>query len=69
MDTATHIETLQETNSEWINALRRVDESEELFRRALALFEQVEGPDHPDVAATAAHFIPDRLPANLQNRR
>src|SRR5215470_17653368 len=29
----------------------RVGEAEELFRRSIALFEQVEGPDHPDVAA------------------
>jgi tetratricopeptide (TPR) repeat protein len=31
-------------------------EAEELFRRALALFEQVEGPDHPDVAATLGNL-------------
>src|SRR5215471_3922302 len=29
----------------------RVDEAEELLRRAIAIFEQVEGPASPDVAA------------------
>lgn len=73
MNAAAQMEILQETNSDWINALTdeacrlhdaaveaygggRSDEAEELFRRALALFEQVEGPDHPDVAATLGNL-------------
>src|SRR5262249_35521846 len=34
----------------------RVDEAEELFRRALALFEQVDGQEHPDVAAVLGNL-------------
>src|SRR5215471_14171906 len=34
----------------------RVDEAEELFRRSIALFEQVEGSDHPDVAAALGNL-------------
>src|SRR5262245_7660313 len=34
----------------------RIDEAEELFRQALALFEQVEGPAHPDVAAVLGNL-------------
>jgi tetratricopeptide (TPR) repeat protein len=34
----------------------RIDEAEEFFRHALALFEQVEGADHPDVAATLGNL-------------
>src|SRR6185503_17003102 len=32
------------------------DQSERLFRRALALFEQTEGADHPDVAAVLGNL-------------
>src|SRR5262245_61353687 len=34
----------------------RVDEAEELFRRSIAIFEQMEGPEHPDVAATLGNL-------------
>src|SRR5262249_32706379 len=34
----------------------RVDEAEELFRRSIALFEQVEGPASPDVAAALGNL-------------
>jgi hypothetical protein len=34
----------------------RNDEAEELFRRSIALFKQVEGPDHPDVAAALGNL-------------
>src|SRR5215470_1432259 len=41
----------------------RNDEAEELFRRSIALFEQVEGPASPDVAAALGNlgaFLEDR---------
>src|SRR5262249_2915493 len=34
----------------------RIDEAEELFRRSIALFEQVEGPTSPDVAAALGNL-------------
>src|SRR5262245_32694974 len=34
----------------------RIDEAEGLFRRSIALFEQVEGPEHPDVAAALGNL-------------
>ena len=34
----------------------RLDEAEELFRSSIALFEQVEGPEHPDVAAALGNL-------------
>jgi tetratricopeptide (TPR) repeat protein len=72
MNTATLPELSPETESDWINALTdeacrlheaaveayggRVDEAEELFRRSVALFEQVEGPASPDVAAALGNL-------------
>src|SRR5262245_3361634 len=41
----------------------RINKAEKLFRRSLALFEQAEGPDHPDVAA-----VLNNLGALLEDR-
>src|SRR5262245_33806306 len=35
---------------------KRYDEAKRMFRRAIALFEQTEGADHPDVAAAIGNL-------------